>query len=319
MELGQAREEFLGYLAVERGSSQNTVESYGRDLARYVDFLAARGVVEPADVTRHDIEAHLAELAAQGLSAASVQRAVSAIKGFHKFMVVERICESHPASQLVMPKRPERLPDVLGHDEVFRLLDEPFAPELEPEARTLKSGAADRRAQAAFHRDKAILEVLYGCGLRVSELVGLDLRDVLFDDEVLRVMGKGRKERVVPLLGTAREALATYVDAWRPVLARGGRDGGAVFLNRRGGRLSRQAVFGIVETYGAVVGIKGLHPHTLRHTYATHLLEGGMDLRVVQELLGHASISTTQLYTHVDRTHVRMVYLEAHPRARRRA
>ena len=132
-------------------------------------------------------------------------------------------------------------------------------------------------------------------------------------------MGKGRKERLVPLLCTAREARSTYVDAWRPVLARGGRDGGAVFLNRRGGRLSRQAVFGIVETYGAVVGIKGLHPHTLRHTYATHLLEGGMDLRVVQELLGHASISTTQLYTHVDRTHVRMVYLEAHPRARRRA
>lgn len=319
MELGQAREEFLGYLAVERGSSQNTIASYGRDLRRYVEFLAGRGIVEPSDVSRHDIEAHLSELSAQGLSAASVQRAVSAIKGFHKFMVTERICESHPASQLQLPKTPARLPDALSHDQVFRLLDEPFAPELEPAARTLKSGATDRRRQAAFHRDKAILEVLYGCGLRVSELTGLDLRDVLFDEEFVRVMGKGRKERVVPLLGTARESLEAYVRSWRPVLARAGRDGGAVFLNMRGGRLSRQSVFGIVETYGAVVGIKGLHPHTLRHTYATHMLEGGMDLRVVQELLGHASIATTQLYTHVDRTHVRMVYLEAHPRAGRRA
>lgn len=316
MDLAQALDQYLGYLAVERGSSRNTVASYGRDLRRYIDFLGERNVTSPDDVTRLDIEAHLAGLTDAGLAASSVQRAASAIKGFHKFMVGEQITQNHPSAGLPLPKRPDRLPQVLSREQVFSLLDDPFRPELEPSPRVLASGRVDARPQAAFHRDKAILEVLYGCGLRVSELCGLDRREVLLEDEMLRVMGKGSKERVVPILGTARRALATYLQDWRPVLANPTRSGDAVFLNERGGRISRQAVHRMVERYGAVVGIRGLHPHTLRHTYATHMLEGGMDLRYVQELLGHASISTTQLYTHIDLTHVRMVYLEAHPRAR---
>ena len=169
---------------------------------------------------------------------------------------------------------------------------------------------------AAGMRDHAILEVLYGCGLRVSELVGLDRREALLEEELLLVLGKGSKERVVPISGAAMHALVAYLDAGRPQLVRAARPKDAVFLNVRGGRLSRQSVHTLCEKYGRLVGIKGLHPHTLRHSYATHLVEGGADLRVVQELLGHASIATTQIYSHVDRTHVRFEYLTAHPRAK---
>ena len=299
MSLEDARSEYLGYLSVERGSSANTVEAYGRDLARYVAWLSERGVDEPEDVTRELVEAHVAALIDVGLAPASVERAVSAIKGLHRFMVADGICEAHPTSDLPLPSKPERLPDVISVADAARLLDQPF-----PQT-------------PAGLRDHAILEVLYGCGLRASELVGLDLRATLIDEGLLRVFGKGEKERVVPVLGTAAEALEAYLDRGRGALV-GRRPTQAVFLNVRGGRISRQSLHAIVEKYGRVVGIKGLHPHTLRHSFATHLLEGGADLRVVQELLGHANVATTQLYTHVDRTHVRRVYLAAHPRAQSR-
>ena len=163
-----------------------------------------------------------------------------------------------------------------------------------------------------------MLEVLYGCGLRVSELCGLDVREVMLDEESLRA-GKGSKERIVPIMGSAARVMAAYLEEWRPVLAEGRPPTAAVFLNARGGRISRQSVHALCERYGRIyAGRDGLHPHTLRHSFATHMLEGGADLRIVQELLGHSSISTTQLYTHVDRTHVRMVFMEAHPRARER-
>lgn len=317
MELKAALGEYLDYLTIERGSSANTVAAYRRDLARYVFHLNGGGITDVDAVSRHDIEAHVASLERQGLASSSVQRAVSAIRGFHRFLVAEQETTNHPAADLVMPKRPEHLPDVISREKAFELLDVPFAQEPSPKPR--RSGEPDRTNVACFHRDKAILEVLYGCGLRVSELCGLDVRDVLVADEVVRVFGKGSKERVVPLLGTANRALADYLGQWRPLLAAHAhsRGGGAAFLSARGTRITRQAVFGLVERYGEMVGIHGLHPHTLRHSFATHLLEGGADLRVVQELLGHANVSTTQLYTHVDRTHVRMVYLEAHPRAHR--
>ena len=297
MELERARKEYLGYLAVERGSSGNTVEAYGRDLARYVGWLADRGVSDPEAVTRELVEEHVAALAEVGLAPASVERAVSAVKGFHRFMVADGICEAFPTSDLPLPAKPARLPDVISVDDAARLLDQPF-----PQT-------------PAGLRDHAILEVLYGCGLRVSELTGLDLRTTLLDEGLLRVFGKGEKERVVPVLGTAAEALAAYLDRGRGALV-GRRPTQAVFLNVRGDRISRQSVHAIVEKYGRVAGLRGLHPHTLRHSFATHLLEGGADLRVVQELLGHANVATTQLYTHVDRTHIRRVYLAAHPRAR---
>ncbi|WP_282741168.1 site-specific tyrosine recombinase [Olsenella uli] len=318
MDLTRAKDEYLNYLAIERGSSPNTLEAYGRDLGRYVAHLRGRGADDPDAVSRHDIEAYLETLAEGELSPSSVQRSVAAIKGFHRFMVSEQITENHPTADLPLPRKALHLPDTLSHEQVFRLLDEPFQDACRPAPRVLADGGTDDSGAARFYRDKAILEVLYGCGLRVSELCSLELRDVLLDDEVLRILGKGSKERVVPILGTAARALGSYLEDWRPLLLKPPRICPAVFLGSRGTKISRQAVFGIVERYGRLTGIEGLHPHSLRHSYATHLLEGGMDLRAVQELLGHASISTTQLYTHVDRTHVRMAYLAAHPRADRR-
>lgn len=297
MDLAHVLEEYLGYLAVERGSSENTIASYGRDLARYVAWLAERGVTDPEDVTRQLIEEHVGALVDVGLAPSSVERAVSAIKGLHRFMVADELCSAFPTADLPLPAKPARLPDVISVEAAARLLDQPF-----PQT---PSGL----------RDRAILETLYGCGLRASELCGLDLRSVVLDEALLRVRGKGGKERVVPVMGTAAAALSAYLEQGRGELV-GRRSTQAVFLNVRGGRLSRQSVHAIVERYGRVAGIEGLHPHTLRHSYATHLLEGGADLRAVQELLGHANIATTQLYTHVDRSHIRRVYLAAHPRAR---
>ena len=296
MDLARARGEYLDYLSVERGSSPNTVEAYGRDLDRYLTFLAQDGVTTPDAVTREEVRSHIEALEDVGLAPASVERAVSAIKGFHRFMVAEQITEVHPTADLPLPAKPSRLPDVISREQAAALLDQPFP------------------HTPAGQRDRTMLEVLYGCGLRVSELCDLDQRQVLLDEEVLRVFGKGSKERVVPIMGTAAAALADYLDEWRSGLV-GRVPTPAVFLNTHGGRISRQSVHTIVERYGRMVGITGLHPHTLRHSFATHVLEGGADLRIVQELLGHANISTTQLYTHIDRTHVRMADLEAHPRA----
>lgn len=298
MNLSSALDEYLGYLAVERGCSENTVAAYGRDLRRYLEFLERRGIVSPEAVTRDVIEDHIGELRDSGLATSSVERAVSAMKGFHRFMVSEQICSNHPTADIPLPKKAERLPDVISLEQASALLDQPFA------------------QTARGQRDRTMLEVLYGCGLRVSELCGLDLRDVALDGGTLRVVGKGSKERVVPIGGSAAAALADYLSRWRPRLASGHATTSSVFLNARGGRISRQTVHAVVERYGRTAGIKGLHPHTLRHSFATHMLQGGADLRVVQEILGHSDISTTQLYTHVDRTFVREVYLASHPRAR---
>lgn len=317
MELERAVDEYLDYLAIERGASPNTIEGYGRDLRRYTRFLKERGITSPGDVTRAAVIEHVQALQELGLAPTSVERAVSALKGLHRFMVSEHICEEHPTADLPLPKKPLRLPDVLSREQVSAMLEESnFAYADDP----AKSARRNALARASLQRDRTILELLYGCGLRVSELCGLDLRELMLEEEVIRVLGKGSKERVVPIMGTAARAMASYLESWRPVLAEGRPVTSAVFLNARGGRISRQSVHAICERYGRIyAGREGLHPHTLRHSFATHLLEGGADLRIVQELLGHASISTTQLYTHVDRTHIQMVYLEAHPRARDRA
>ena len=309
--LGSALDEYLAFLAVERGSSENTIEAYRRDLRRYLAYLAGEGIVDPDDVNRSSVEGHIRALEDVGLAPTSVERAISAIKGFHRFMVAEQITAVHPTVDLVLPKKPDRLPDVISREQVDALLD-PRLFEWHGDASTRRG----RLQEASLKRDQAILEVLYGCGLRVSELCGLDIAAVHLDEEVLRVFGKGSKERIVPILGAAARALSDYLETWRPVLAEGHAPTSAVFLSVRGTRITRQAVHALVARYGQYAGIEGLHPHTLRHSFATHLLEGGADLRIVQELLGHADISTTQLYTHVDRTYVRMVYLEAHPRAK---
>ena len=299
--LARAAGEYLAYLAVERGLSDNTVAAYRRDLSAYLDFLSERGITDPDCVNRRDVDDFVAARRDGGYADASIERALSAVKGFHAFMVRENMATEHPTSAVKLPKKEERLPDFISIDAAARLVEQPFAP------------------TATGARDRAVLEVLYGCGLRVSELVSLDVRDLYLDEGFVRVFGKGSKERLVPLVGSARRALISYLDGPRAELAAHARRSAApsaVFLNKNGGRLSRQTVHALCERYGRTVGIEGLHPHTLRHSFATHMLAGGADLRVLQEILGHANIATTQIYTHVDRTQLTEVYLAAHPRAR---
>jgi integrase/recombinase XerD len=296
-------EEFLGYMALERGASPNTLAAYRRDLAGLSRFMAARGIDGPQGVGRDDMTAWVASLRTEGLAPSTVGRRVAAVRSFHRFLAREGLVVGAAATDTPLPARSERLPDVVSIAEVDRLLGQPFGD------------------TAAGVRDRAILEVLYGCGLRVSELVGLDVGDWDRSSGLLRVTGKGDKERVVPISGAAEQALAEYLRAGRPALrsVHGKRrpDPDALLRNVRGGRLTRQAVHALVRTYGERAGLD-IHPHTLRHSCATHLLEGGADLRVLQELLGHADISTTQVYTHVDRAHVVEEYLSTHPRAGRR-
>lgn len=292
--------EYLDYLRVEKGSSPNTVAAYGRDCRSWVAWLAERGVTEPDQVTRGDVERYTAYLRGLGRAASSVERAVSAVKGFHRFLFTDGLAQDLPTDDVRLPKKPDRLPETISVEAAFALLDQPF-----PDT-------------PQGMRDRTILEVLYGCGLRVSELTGLDREACYLDEGFLRVFGKGSKERLVPIVGTAQSALADYLAYGRPGLHPArllAQDPRAVFLNVRGQRITRQAVHTIVERAGAAVGIAGLHPHTLRHAFATHMLAGGADLRVLQEILGHADISTTQIYTHVDREHLRAEYYSAHPRA----
>jgi integrase/recombinase XerD len=291
--------DFLGYMSVERGASPHTISAYRRDLTTYVAFLEARGVGTPSTVTRDDATAFIAHLQDAGLAPASVERKAAAVKSFHKFLVREGVTDNHPTAGMPLPKKPERLPDVMSVDEASRLLDLPFAD------------------SPVGVRDRAMLEVLYGCGLRASEAASLDLNDVDVREGFVRVFGKGSKERGVPVAGAALTALQDYLVHGRPYLRPKSRrqDPAAVFLSVRGGRLARQTVFEIVRRHGRRAGLD-LHPHTLRHSFATHMLEGGADLRALQEMLGHYDRSTTEIYTHVDRSHLREEYLSTHPRAR---
>lgn len=291
--------EYLSYLRIERGSSPKTVEAYTRDLTMYASFLTERGVHGISTATRADIVAFEAFLQGEGYAPASIRRRLSTVKGFCRFLVREGCAQADPSDTLPVPKVPDRLPDVLSVQQVGAMLDAPFPP------------------TPAGSRNRALLEVLYGCGLRASEACALDVSHVALEEGFLLVHGKGGKERIAPVSGKALSALACYLEQARPQLrcATSGQSA-AVFLNAHGGRISRQSVHAIVSRAGLAIGVQNLHPHTLRHSFATHMLEGGADLRVIQEILGHADISTTQIYTHVSRAHIREEYLAAHPRAR---
>lgn len=292
--------EYVAHLRVERGSSPLTVSAYAADLRDYAAFLADRGVARAADAVRADVVAYESNLFARGYAPATVDRHVSVLKGFHRFLVREGYTRRNPADTLPLPKSPDRLPDVLSIAQVSALLD-----------------ALPTDGAPIDVRNRALLEVLYGCGLRASECTGLDVADCLLDEGYLRIVGKGGKERVSPISGTALRALTDYLAHARADLAPAyAPPTPAVFLNARGGRLTRQSVHAIVARAGLSIGVANLHPHTLRHSFATHMLEGGADLRVIQEILGHADISTTQIYTHVSRAHLREEYLHAHPRAK---
>ena len=290
MDLSRALREYLNYLSIERNASPNTVAAYGRDLSRYLSALEGEGITSPDAVTRQAIEAHVAALVDVGLAPASVERAVSAIKGFHRFMVADEICETFPTADLPLPAKPARLPDVLSVEQAEALLDQPFP------------------KTAAGQRDRAILETLYGCGLRVSELTSLRLSDLFFGEGYIRVIGKGDKQRLVPISTVARDKIQRYLEERRS--ARSGEE--VVFLNNRGGQLTRVMVFTILKQAAQRAGIdKHISPHTFRHSFATHLLEGGASIRQVQEMLGHESILTTEIYTHLDSDHLRHT-LEEH-------
>ena len=307
-ELPLEAEEFLTWLAAERGRSANTLSAYRRDLRAYVAWLGRRGggARDLAQVGEGDVEAYIAHLRAEARAPSSVARALVAVRGLHRFLADEGMAPTDPSADVEAPRVPQGLPKALAEDEVERLL------------------AAVVGDDAVARRDRAMLEVLYGTGLRISELVGLSLGDVDLDGALLRALGKGSKERIVPIGRLAREALARWLDpGGRPELAperwarRG--DAEAVFLNARGGRLSRQGAWGIIRGYGDRAGLGDrLSPHVLRHSCATHMLNRGADIRAVQELLGHASISTTQVYTKVSTERLWQVYAAAHPRAGRR-
>jgi integrase/recombinase XerD len=293
--------DFLAYLELERGLSRNTLEAYRSDLQQYGDFLARREI-DPLTVTPAQLAAFVTELAdgradRPAAAAATLQRKTACLRSFYRHLRRDGILEHDPTSELRAPRSRARLPKVLSRDEVVRLLGQP------------------QGSSPAAYRDRALLETMYACGLRASEAISLKLRDVDLEAGILRARGKGSKERIVPIGGKAIESLDAYLERVRPRLV-GIRDEMRVFVNLRGGGLSRQGLYKIVQRHARSAGLeRRMSPHTLRHTFATHLLAGGCDLRSLQEMLGHADIATTQIYTHLSAERLRDVYFEAHPRA----
>lgn len=289
-------EHFRDYLSFERGLSPRTLDAYDRDVGRLLDFLVDRGVDAPEEVELRDLREHVFDLKDGGLAASSIRRAISAIRTYFSFLAGEGVLEEDPTEGLESPRTWRTLPDVLSVAEVERLLEAP-----DPD-------------HDLFWRDRAILEFLYATGVRVSELVAVRMAHLDLDAGFCAVFGKGSKERLVPVGRTARRALERYLRDTRPRIE-SGEGKGVVFLNARGRPLSRGGVWSIVKRHAERAGIgTSVSPHTFRHTFATHLLQGGADLAAVQELLGHADISTTEIYTHVDREYLQEVHRKYHPR-----
>ena len=292
-----ALDTFLAHCSADKGLAAASLAAAQQDLKRLTAWARREGLARPGGLSDSHLRAFLVD-SAEELQASSRARLLSTLRSFFKFLVVENLAAENPTETLVAPRRGRHLPAVLTVDQVVRLLES-------------VGGNAPQD-----QRDRAILEVLYGCGCRVSELCGLDLTDLDETEAMLLLRGKGSKQRLVPVGEPALEAVGRYLTGARAQLL-GDRQNAALFLNRRGGRLSRVSVWSLLKRCGREAGLPAdLSPHTLRHSYATHLLEGGADLRVVQELLGHADISTTEIYTHIDRTWLTEAWLEAHPRAR---
>lgn len=303
---GTLREQFLVHIGIERGLAKATVSAYESDLNKYVAWLQTHGITKPDDIAKQDVEDYIAALDADGESARSKARRLASIHEFHRFALAQHAVSADVAASVKAPKGASVLPDVLNVDEVSRLLD---------------AAAVGGSTDPVVLRDKALLEFMYATGCRVSEAVGTNLDDIDLEEKVVRLMGKGSKQRLVPLGSYARNSVVAYLNAGRGELERRSTakvpERRALFLNKRGKRISRQSVWEIVKTAGERADItKPLHPHTLRHSFATHLIQGGADVRTVQELLGHASVTTTQIYTHVSPEALIETYLTAHPRAR---
>jgi integrase/recombinase XerD len=289
-------ERFQDFLSLEQGASDRTHEAYGRDLARFAVYARTKGARSPLEVTPRALRDFVYHLKDLGLAPASIRRSISALRTYYKFLLGEGLVVRDPTERIETPRAWRTLPEVLTVDEIQKLL---AAPSLD---------------DPLVFRDRAMLELAYGAGLRVSEWIGLAVRDVLLDEMLVRVFGKGSKERLVPIGRAAVGAVAVYLRELRPRLEKG-KGRGVLFLNARGEPMTRMSAWRILRKHVEGAGIeKTVSPHTLRHSFATHLLEGGADLRAVQEMLGHADISTTQIYTHVDREYLRSVHRQYHPR-----
>lgn len=296
--LAPALDLFLAHLRVEKGLARNSVESYARDVRRYLAFLSRVGRTSWDDVSRADVQSHLVGLAGVGISPRSQARALSAIRGFHRLLASERVAQADPTDEVDAPRRTRKLPQLLSREEVDRLLAAP---------RAVRGSAGAR--------DRAMLELLYATGLRVSELVTLEVAQLDLESRVLLARGKGNKERLVPIGAPAGDALRSWLSGPREQVLRGRRTRD-LFVTTRGRRMTRQGFWKLLGRYARAAGIsRAISPHKLRHSFATHLLEGGADLRAVQSMLGHADVSTTEIYTHVDRTQARRLHSRHHPRA----
>jgi integrase/recombinase XerD len=288
---------YVDFLRLEKNLSQNTLISYNYDFAKYRSFLESLGIPSAADVTEDHISAFLALLHREQLSPRSVARTISTIRGFHRFLLGEEETRDDPTQIIDSPKQEKNLPDVLSISEIDEILKQP-----------------DTSSRLGI-RDRAMLETLYATGIRVSELVNLKQSNLMIEEGLILVYGKGSKERLVPIGRSARQWIEEYQKQSRVHLAHAGKSQDVLFLNVRGAKLTRDMIRKLVERYSGASGIgKNVHPHTFRHSFATHLLEGGADLRAVQEMLGHADISTTQIYTHIDREYLKEVHRTFHPR-----
>ncbi len=289
--------EYLTVLKLEKNLSDNTVASYGNDITALLRYLESSGISDLSEVSYKDMAAFFKLLKDSGLNSTSASRYHSSIKGFFIYLLRSSYIKENPLDKVPSPKLAKTLPPVLTVSEMEAILAAPDVSE--------KLGL----------RDKAVLETLYACGLRVSELINLKIPDLFLDEEIIRVFGKGSKERLVPIGSSAIGWIKTYLRESRVLLEKKTKSHGYLFLNGRGTRLSRMGIWKIVDRYTAEAGIhKEVHPHTFRHSFATHLIEGGADLRAVQEMLGHSDISTTQIYTHIDREYIKQVHRDFHPR-----
>lgn len=289
--------EYFNYLLVEKGSSPNTIGAYRRDLKRYDAWLDRQALADLDAIKQNDIVDFMAELRETGYSPSSTARVLASLKTFHKFLVREQMTANLPTAGLSIPRTQKRLPKILTIDEILKILDSVV------------------RNNPVGYRDAAILELLYASGMRVSELASLDIDDVDFDSQFVRCLGKGSKERRVPIGIPAVKAVKDYAEYARPHF-QSRRSQSALFLNQRGGRLTRQSCWSIINNYAKRAGLdKVIYPHIFRHSFATHMLEAGADLRAIQEMLGHAFISTTQIYTKLSKEDIKAIYYESHPRA----
>lgn len=290
---------FLNYLNFEKGLSENTINAYKNDISNYLRYLCSLNITDFTDITHHIINNFIIYLYELGLNETSRIRYLSSVRSFHKYLVENGTLKDDVSEKVIFPKSHKKLPEVLSVNEIQKLID-----------------SIDTNTAAGI-RDRAIIEILYACGLRVSELCNLENQNIIWDYEVLRIIGKGNKERIVPIGSSALFWLSEYINKVRPLYIKNPtKTTPALFLNQRGKKLTRMGVWKILHNYAVKVGMGDkVHPHVFRHSFATHLLEGGADIRAVQEMLGHSDISTTQIYTNIDREYIKSIHKKYHPKA----